>query len=267
MKASDKYTGSLRYSRDINGIYRGRVESNVDPLKIGRVKVRVPMIHGIYSNGGVSLDGLPWATMATRSAGYDFGTFIVPEIGEYVFIMFEDNDPTKPVYFGSSYGTKSTVYKEYGPDAGGEWKGKKGANEVPSEAQKKIPSVKMIYKSRRGSKIYMDTDPKTERIVIQDKDEQGVEIDTTNSIVTIKSKTCMVELSDDRAFLGLKDSSNGVTYDVKSNHVYVTNGAGRVTLRPDGNVNINASNYVDIDSDVVRMSALDVTVIEKHGRV
>ena len=66
---------------------------------------------------------------------------------------------------------------------------------------------------------------------------------------------------------GLKDSSNGVTYDVKSNHVYVTNGAGRVTLRPDGNVDINASNYVDIDSDVVRMSALDVTVIEKHGRV
>jgi hypothetical protein len=30
----------------LNGFYRGRVEYSRDPLKIGRVKIRVPDLHG-----------------------------------------------------------------------------------------------------------------------------------------------------------------------------------------------------------------------------
>ncbi len=41
---SNDFYGSLQAPTELGGIFRARVENNVDPLGIGRVQVRVPMI-------------------------------------------------------------------------------------------------------------------------------------------------------------------------------------------------------------------------------
>jgi len=78
------------------GVYRGRVEYNQDPLKLGRIKVRVPLLHGEYDN--TPLDKIRWAWPAFPIESYQ-----VPEVGDYVWVAFEGGDPDYPVYFGQWY--------------------------------------------------------------------------------------------------------------------------------------------------------------------
>jgi hypothetical protein len=73
------------------GIYRGRVEDKEDPLGRGRVKVRVyPMMDGIKK------EDLPWAEPCWT------GFLKVPQVGNWVWVMFIDGDITSPVWLGWS---------------------------------------------------------------------------------------------------------------------------------------------------------------------
>lgn len=264
MRASKRrYTGSLRVARDVNGIYRGRVEDNQDPLQIGRVKVRVPMIHGIIVQGGISTKSLPWATMVTRGGGYNYGSFIVPEIGEYVLVMFEDNDVNKPVYFGSIFGTQATINKEYGPDDDGEWKGVKGKNEVPIEAQRDIPSVKMLYKTRKGSKIYLDTKTESEQIVIEDENGQGIQIATYDNTVTIQSLGVSIVLQGDTVHIGGGDT--GIEYNLSNGEILLNSDKSVITMMSDGTVVLDAK-QVSIRAEDTKISTVDFTLVETEKK-
>jgi hypothetical protein len=70
------------------GKYRGTVTDNLDPLRIGRVRVRVPEV-----TGGADLG---WA-MPCVPAGF----FSVPPIGAEVWIEFEQGNPDYPICSGS----------------------------------------------------------------------------------------------------------------------------------------------------------------------
>ena len=76
---------------------RGVVVKNDDPLSIGRVKVRVYNIHGTPQDG-IQDENLPWAFPCFPTATYNSGTYIVPEEGNTVLLVFEDGDLSKPVY-------------------------------------------------------------------------------------------------------------------------------------------------------------------------
>lgn len=229
-KGREIYTGSLRSPRDINGIFRARVTNNADPEKLGRVQVRVPMLHGASASDGVSDSSLPWATGCFPSAGYNFGSFVVPEIGEYVFVIFEDNDTSKPVYLGSSYGKNSTTYKEYGSkDTTGLWYGMRGANEVPEEAQLDFPSTKLIYKTRLGSAIYFDTAYEQEKICIIDSVGNTITLNTAEETLSITGANGEeIEMHNGLISIGNGDEE-GFFYDVDDNSI--TTASKEVTIK------------------------------------
>ena len=81
--------------------YRGKVLDNLDPDKLGRIKVQVyPMFSGIEDE-----DVLPWAAPAMSmnvGAGSGFGTFCVPDVGANVWVFFEMGDIYQPVYFAEA---------------------------------------------------------------------------------------------------------------------------------------------------------------------
>lgn len=259
--SSKRYT-SLRNSKNINGLYRARVENNIDPLGIGRVQVRVPIIHGIVSQGGISSANLPWATMCSLSAGYNYGTYIVPEIGEYVFVMFEDGDTNKPVYLGSIYGTNSTINKEYGSDnTGGIWYGVIGENEVPKEAQRvDYPSLKMIYKSKNGTRIYLNDDENNEYLRIADTTGKKFEIDSTNDSISMSDMDIEIKIENDIIYLG--NSTRHLTIDVNSSiNIYDGNGNTSITIDDSGVTKVN-SDKVAINTDSVGISYNNLNLIE-----
>jgi phage baseplate assembly protein gpV len=95
----------------LNGFWRGVVEDNVDPLKAGRVRVR---IHGIHTPKklksdieGIPTDELPWAEpcMPIHEGSISgFGAWAVPLQGSHVMLFFENSNPTQPRYFASMPG-------------------------------------------------------------------------------------------------------------------------------------------------------------------
>jgi hypothetical protein len=87
----------------LNGAYVGIVESNRDPEKLGRVKVRVAHVYGIPDSdlGGIGINDLPWAIPAGLPAGgsaLSGGIDWLPEPGDQVVVMFLDGEPEKPVW-------------------------------------------------------------------------------------------------------------------------------------------------------------------------
>lgn len=75
------------------GVTLGTVRDTNDPEQRGRLKVLVPKIH--------TTRPLPmWVPMLGQSVGLDSprGTFVVPEVGATVAVMFLDGDPEQPVW-------------------------------------------------------------------------------------------------------------------------------------------------------------------------
>jgi uncharacterized protein involved in type VI secretion and phage assembly len=75
------------------GKYRGLVSDVADPEALGRIKARVPAVFG------ADLE-TPWAMPAAPFAGADHGLFLLPEVGDGVWIEFEGGDPSRPIWSG-----------------------------------------------------------------------------------------------------------------------------------------------------------------------
>lgn len=92
--------GFIEHTDKFFGNYRGLVMDNVDPDKLGRIKVKIyPML------SGVETINLPWAVPAmilNTGAGEDYGAFSVPDINTNVWIFFEAGDIYQPVYFAEA---------------------------------------------------------------------------------------------------------------------------------------------------------------------
>ncbi len=93
--------------------YRGVVEDNLDPEKLGRVKVRIWGLHTENNeNSGESFefiqtDDLPWAEVM---GGVEFGLIggvglsTVLRQGTWVWIILDHDNPNKPIIVGTIIG-------------------------------------------------------------------------------------------------------------------------------------------------------------------
>ncbi|MGW0791115.1 phage baseplate assembly protein V [Streptomyces sp. NPDC002911] len=87
------------------GKFRGRVVSNDDPLKIGRVTVKVPDVLGDETS--------TWAMPCLPFTGPQSGQYVVPTAGAGVWVEFEQGEVSFPIWTGCWYGERS----ELPPDA------------------------------------------------------------------------------------------------------------------------------------------------------
>ena len=83
--------------------YAGVVESNQDPLELGRLKVRVPHVFGTSVSGAgyIGVNDLPWAMPVGMPAGgseASGGFSLLPAIGDKVMVRFLDGEPEKPIW-------------------------------------------------------------------------------------------------------------------------------------------------------------------------
>lgn len=178
--------GGSFLSNKLDGLYRARVEDNADPKKIGRVRVRIPKIHGTPDDSTLftALEDLPWAVPCFAGAGYEFGSVVIPEVGEYVFVAFEGGEKSRPVYLGSCYGVGAKESKPYGSiDGKGDnaWSSPVGKHEVPTEAweDKNYPHRKLLYKTPKGSLISLDDKSENDEEIIVIRDKTGQQITFT----------------------------------------------------------------------------------------
>lgn len=106
-------------------LYRGVVEDNNDPEKIGRVKVRIYSLHTENNENSdgfeqVGTENIPWAeVLGSTSFGLvgGVGTTSILKQGTWVWVILENEDPNKPIVIGVIKGINSQSSK--GVYAGG----------------------------------------------------------------------------------------------------------------------------------------------------
>jgi hypothetical protein len=92
--------------------FKGCIENNVDPLKLGRCQIRILGIH-TFELDKVPTDDLPWANPAfpiTGAQNSGVGTWSIPVKGSWVWIFFEDGEEKqRPVYWAVISGVPQEV--------------------------------------------------------------------------------------------------------------------------------------------------------------
>lgn len=156
------------------GFYRGRVEDADDPLKAGRVKVRIrPMMHDTKITTGM----LPWAVPAypmMGGSGSGYGMFAIPRVGTEVWVFFEMGDPMQPVY------AFEAPNKLYGQAA-------EQLNDYP---------YSMGFKTKEGMILYFDR----ENIIISHKTGAYIQIDPIGNIVVESQNNVTVKTPNSIVF-------------------------------------------------------------------
>lgn len=85
-------SGGLKKYLLENGPFNGRVADSDDPERRGRVRVRIPVLHG--SERDMPTEILPWCTNTSNSSDVTFHT---PEVGKIVWVEFPQGDLYHPV--------------------------------------------------------------------------------------------------------------------------------------------------------------------------
>jgi hypothetical protein len=86
----------LPYNNRFFSIYRGICVKNDDPLALRRIKVRVYEVYG--NEEAIADEDLPWAWPCLPP-----GNAPTPNLGDKVWVMFEQGNSAFPVWLGIFY--------------------------------------------------------------------------------------------------------------------------------------------------------------------
>ena len=143
-------------------LMRGIVEDNDDPANLGRLKVRIPSVHGVpgVTKYSIPTVGLPWSKICSFSAGPGRGSSITPLVGDIVWIAFEDGDVNYPVVLGSCYSLGSEGTSQVSKSTSGMFSNSHGyiennetTSNLPASRTEGGDATQILYKSVKGSEI------------------------------------------------------------------------------------------------------------------
>lgn len=176
-------------TRDVKtDFYYGIVEYINDPAQLGRIKVRIPVLH---REDVITTDNLPWVWPCVPfGGGPGYGTFMVPPEGSTVFVLFVHGEKENiPVYIGMAYANPGhpvnmlrnnnrslpTGSISAAPD-GQYWTADPGP-EVPREAliqSNNRPERLVVFKSMKGASIDVNDKDEDERMAMHDRAGQAI---------------------------------------------------------------------------------------------
>ena len=171
-------------------MYIGIVEDNVDPKKLGRVRVRIPQLHGTTSSPKmIPTNSLPWfELLIPQYAGPDTGSLQIPpkESTVWCLVMRSDSGRDILLCIGGSYGVGHTTDWTYAGN-----KIKKNTVDTPTEGLADYPNSQVIFKSPTGGSIYVNKDG----TVIMKSEDTTVEVSSTKTKVTAGKSSVTVDSS------------------------------------------------------------------------
>jgi hypothetical protein len=154
---------------EANKTYIGVVEDNNDPLKIGRVKVRVLDVFD-----DIEVSAIPWASPWKDLNGNQFN---VPEKGKVLLVVFDSGDEHKPEFIS--------------------------ADHYNVNLEKKLTSLSTTDYVSMKSLIF---DHKTQIYV---NDKEGLKIDYKYNNINITENTIDLNLKDNNRHVNIGDATAG----------------------------------------------------------
>jgi uncharacterized protein involved in type VI secretion and phage assembly len=142
------------------GVYPALVTDVVDPEGQGRVRVKLP-----WSPDTSQAAYEAWARLATAMAGNDRGTWLVPDTGDEVLVVFEGGDPRRPYAIGSLWN---------GQDAPPETMDSAGSND------------RKVLRSRNGVQVTLDDSSGQERLELETPGGQKITLRDGPGSITLE---------------------------------------------------------------------------------
>ena len=185
--------------RQFSGVCTAVVIDNVDPDNSGRVKVRLGELGGPGAG-----DTETWARIATLMAGYNRGTWFIPDLKDEVLVAFEAGDMSRPFIIGALWND----------------------TDLPPEKMD-ADNTKKLVRSRSGLKITLDDQNGHESFLVETPGGQRL---------VLKDGPDAVEISDSNGN-SVKLQTTGITVTAAAN---VTINASRVEVNS-GMFSVNAA--------------------------
>ena len=247
-----KFIDSLKFN--YSAIYRGYVVDTDDPLRLGRVKVRIPQLYGSEDNqeseSYVPTYSIPWATSAIMvGAGNNTGSYLIPSIGDIVFVTFEGSNARQPLYFGGVLNINGGETSYIGsPGINNDQPYNVETSDVNTDITNKAQRV--IYKSIKGATIIIDDSDGNESIKIIDQLGQIISMENTSGEILQRDrdKTATGNMKHKRGKIVLQ-SSVGNTISISDDEIYIK--APKVRIDTDNyTVNTKESDF-NTESDFI----------------
>lgn len=147
-------TDAMENPKQFYGKYRGIVESVNDPMRAGRVRVRV---YGVYDN--LPTNAIPWAERTDPLYMNSGGGFMTPDVGTLVWVEFEAGNHMLPILAG----------------------GAPSLTQVPNTSVGGNPNIRTIQ-TAAGHYIVLDDSSGDNRIVIHHASGTVIDIDDTGNM-------------------------------------------------------------------------------------
>lgn len=235
----------INFTSDDNNLLRqyfqgavvGVVADIDDPEKLGRVKVKLPMM----LKDKVTF----WARVAVPFAGKNRGFFMMPEVGEEVLVVFGGGDINDLYIVGSLYNKeeKPTEYKV----EDGKFEQKRilfregqqiNINEKEGEAfiEIKTKNNNSLYiNDKDDGEIILKTKSGNNKIII-DGNSNKIRVEAEDT-VTLKSGGSMIELNGKNSEVVISSDSK---INIKSAQITV-NASGSLDIKSDGIINLKGA--------------------------
>jgi hypothetical protein len=227
------------------GKYRGFVMDNKDPLKLGRIKVRIPSIFvcdAAHSgsdacdpdrkdDGDETVTDWAWPCLPCGGAA-DQGLFFVPDCGANVWVEFEEGNLDHPIWVGTFWAN---------PDK---------KPQTPQEAQdmagtkKNSEPMRRVLKTTSGHFLEFCDIKGKESITLKHKDGALINLDEKGSLSVLNKNGSYLFLNADAGEASLVDE--------KGNNISMTDSGVTITSK-DGSI-------VDLSKDAVQVIAKNVHV-------
>jgi uncharacterized protein involved in type VI secretion and phage assembly len=149
-----------RNERKYWGKCRGMVVDRDDPEQLGRLRLSVPSVFGSAETG--------WASPASPYAGADVGFFFLPQVGDMVWVEFEEGELDHPIWSGGFWGRPGNQ------------------PEIPAEAKSSYPD-RAVIKTKAGNVIILSDASGSETITIRAKGGCEIALDPNANKVTIQA--------------------------------------------------------------------------------
>jgi uncharacterized protein involved in type VI secretion and phage assembly len=194
------------------GVTVGIVTNVQDPERLGRVKLRFPWLSDQNESN--------WARVAVAMAGFKYGVYFIPDVGDEVLCAFEQGVIDYPYVVGAL------------------WNGKDKPPVTDSDGKNNIRTIR----SRSGHVLTFDDSAESPKVVLADNSGVSrITIDTKTNAVSIESKGDIVLSAGGK----IRMTGVGVEIDGKT---------GPVKIGGKGAVGVEAGGTLDVKGKLVRIN-------------